>query len=150
MTPRKVLGLGAPGRLALRPRPGVPPFDRSEGVTVVMPTPPAPKWPSDRALRAQNKVLLAERLRWPDGALQACQDLEKRYPGWNVHWLGESIRGRRRAGFHASFDGPFHKVDVYAPTVAELEPHLDVPEHDFGLRGCAWCWENPYGKKVLL
>jgi hypothetical protein len=115
----------------------------------MMPTPPAPRWPSDHVLRAQNKVLLADRLRWPEGALQACQELERRHPGWHVSWLGERIDGRRPAGFHASLEG-WHKVHLYAATVDRLEPEMDVPEHDYGLKGCSWCVLHPDGRTVRL
>lgn len=122
----------------------------SRAIRAATPTPPAPKWPSDRSLRAQNRALLAERLRWPEGALQACQELEQRHPGWHVHWLGEAIRGRRRAGFHASRHVTRHKADVYAPTAAELEPYMDVPEHNYGLSKCGWCNMHPDGLTVRL
>jgi hypothetical protein len=117
-----------------------------------MPMPPTPRWPSDRVLRSQNKVILAERLRWPEGALQACQELEQRHPGWHVTWLNENTRAgfERPAGFHARFDGGRHKVGIYAATTEKLEPEMDVPEHDYALKGCAWCYAYPNGKTVRL
>ncbi|MFB4314362.1 hypothetical protein [Actinomadura sp. 21ATH] len=32
----------------------------------------------------RNREILAERLGWPDGALEACRELEQRHPGWSL------------------------------------------------------------------
>jgi hypothetical protein len=105
-----------------------------------------PKWPSEVMLRRKNREIISERLRWPDGALQACVALEDRHPGWQVSWMGESATPgfERPAGFHASYrdeDEVFHKPEAFAPTAEELEPLLvEVPEHDYRTGGCAWCF----------
>jgi hypothetical protein len=99
-------------------------------------------------LRASNRRILAERLHWPDGALQACVELEGRHPGWDVSWSHENtIKGfEHPARFSANYDdaagGGMHKLAVFAETAEELEPLLiEVPEHSWGwkLGGCAWC-----------
>lgn len=56
------------------------------------------------ALRASNRRVIAERLRWPAGVLKACEDLDAEHPGWAVGWLRENCaRGwERPAGFCAS------------------------------------------------
>ncbi|MCM4083025.1 hypothetical protein [Paractinoplanes hotanensis] len=58
-------------------------------------------WDSDMPLR--NRRLLAERLRWPDGALDECLRIEKDRPGFDVCWFREwTVVGFERAeGFHA-------------------------------------------------
>lgn len=102
-----------------------------------------PKRQPGLAFARRNQKLLAERLRWPAGALAACWDLENRHPGWHVDWLSENTGPgfERPAGFRAVSSGPIHQheVTVSAPTAAELEPLMVVPEHDFGVHGCAFC-----------
>jgi hypothetical protein len=93
----------------------------------------------------KNQAILAERQRWPEGALQACLDLQDRNPGWHVSWLIENTTPgwERPAGFWASHSGRSHvvgNIEAFAATAAELEPLLvEVPEHCYGVRGCDWC-----------
>jgi hypothetical protein len=103
-------------------------------------TAPGPKRRPGLAFARRNQKLIAERLGWPKGALAACWALENRHPGWHVDWLDEcTSKGfERPAGFRAMLTG-IHAVSVMAATVAELEPLMDIPEHDYSLRGCAWC-----------
>lgn len=100
-----------------------------------------PKWPSDLARKRNNQRIIAEALHWPDGALQACADLEDRHPGWGVSWMHENTTPgfERAAGFYATCEHYTHRVEVNAATAAELESLLDVPEHDYSVKGCAWC-----------
>lgn len=104
-----------------------------------------PKWPAEFELRRRNRQILAERLRWPDGALQACAELESRHPGWHVSWMTENVTPgwERLAGFSASRETGAHgikELKAFAPTAQELEPLLiEVPKHDWSARGCAWC-----------
>jgi hypothetical protein len=42
--------------------------------------PPGPE------LAAKNRRLLAERLGWPDGALEACEQLDQAHIGWYTNW----------------------------------------------------------------
>ena len=44
-------------------------------------TPPLPPVDPER-----NRELLAERLGWPDGAVDACRQVEAGHPGWHVWW----------------------------------------------------------------
>jgi hypothetical protein len=69
----------------------------------------------DRALRERNRALLAERLNWPDGALRACWETERQFPGWCAWWS-------RTSGYGASpATGPAigHRTH-YAPTAEAL------------------------------
>lgn len=43
-------------------------------------------------LRQHNLLLLAERLKWPDGAVEVCQEIEAEFPGWLTHWCGGSTK----------------------------------------------------------
>lgn len=102
-----------------------------------------PKWPAEVELRRRNRKVLAERLRWPDGALQACAELEGRHPGWHVSWMmANPHRGfERPAGFLAtgeSADG-MHSAEVFGATVEELEPLMDIPDHEFYPKVCWYC-----------
>jgi len=87
-----------------------------------------------RELRHHNNRIMAERLNWPDGVLDACHNLEDRHPGWSVGWLGENtIKGfERPAGYIATRAG-LHPAEVFAATEAGVEELIkDAPpaEHD--------------------
>lgn len=109
------------------------------------PYPPYPKWSSDLARKRNNQAIIAAALGWPDGALQACADLEDHHPGWHVSWMGENITPgfERPAGFYATHSGGSHtvaKLKAFGATAAELEPLLvEVPEHEWSSQGCDWC-----------
>lgn len=110
-----------------------------------MPTSPKPQWPTD--LMRRNREVLAERLDWPDGALHACLDLERRYPGWHVDWRGPNLRKgfERPAGFHAEYKVGRHHAQAFDPDPEALAGRMaiGVPEHDYSLGGCAWCYAHP-------
>jgi hypothetical protein len=103
-----------------------------------------------------SQKILAERQRWPDGALQACWDLELRHPRWRVSWLAENtIRGfERPAGYWAILSNSLHSAEVFREDLAELEQVMEsVPEeHDYdiyGLKVCSWCLRQG-GRRVKL
>lgn len=96
----------------------------------------------------RNQAILAERLRWPEGALQACRDLEDRYPGWRVDWLGENRRPgfERPGGFLAANEEDVrHKVEAFRTDLAEIEAVLaaGVPAHAPHPQLCMWCLHHP-------
>jgi hypothetical protein len=84
--------------------------------TALRPPPgPATAWSSRRALaRAWN---------WPDGALQACQDIEHRHPGLTAWYGHDGMRGGP-PGFHAwQYRGrPWEHL--YGATAEELEQKI--------------------------
>lgn len=100
-----------------------------------------------------NMKLLADRLSWPDGALETCWDLEKRFPGWRVAWLSENTRRRfeHPAGFWATRDGA-HAVEILEPDAAVLAERMAQapPEHDYSVRGCEWCATHWGNRRVPL
>lgn len=101
----------------------------------------SPKYPSDFSRR--NQAIIAERTRWPAGALTSCWELENRFPGWHVSWLHENqIRGfERPAGYWAVLETGPHQADVFRTDLAELADVMDaVPE--CGGRWCSWCMEH--------
>jgi hypothetical protein len=112
---------------------------------------PSPKWPSD--LARKNQRILAERQQWPAGALQACMNLENRFPGWHVSWLEENTATgfERPAGYWAVFDHGGLRVEVLRADPAQLpEVMAGVPEHDYSTRGCEWCLPYSSTRRVRL
>lgn len=110
-----------------------------------------PKYPSELARR--NQRILAGKFRWPDGALEACWDLENRHPGWRVSWLGENLLPgfERPAGFWAALHDGMHQAEAIRADAAELaEVMAGVPEHDYGVQGCAWCMRHAGWRPVRL
>lgn len=82
-----------------------------------------------------NRIVLARRLSWPPGAMNACDHVERDHPGWTVMWQAAStVPGwERPAGFCATRDGwsvrvghGWRRVAVYAPAVAELVAEMEL------------------------
>lgn len=88
----------------------------------------------DGAMVMRNRRLIAERLRWPAGALDECLRLERECPGFEVAWFGEWKVADpvwcRAEGFYAWFAGdePLHlgrkRREWYGATAAELKAKL--------------------------
>jgi len=113
-----------------------------------------PKRRPDLALSRRNLKLIAERTGWPDGALQACWDLENRYPGWSVSWLHENtISGfERPAGFWGVYRRQAHQAEAFRVTVQELALVMaeEIPPHDYSLQGCGWCVDHDFRHRPKL
>jgi hypothetical protein len=62
--------------------------------------------PLDKATQEQNRELIAQRLGWPDGALDATRDLEARFPGYSV-WWGSGRVTDPRPGYYAIRAGDY-------------------------------------------
>jgi hypothetical protein len=70
-------------------------------------------------LRAHNRRILAERLNWPDGAVEHCAKIDELCPGWAASW--RHAFGGRPAGFYARHDNHVHlEPDEYGETAGEL------------------------------
>lgn len=101
-----------------------------------------PEWVAQRRaeLRAHNRRIFAERLRWPAGVLEVCEALDAEHPAWSASWMRPNhIKGwERPAGYCATrVDGPDlpggdqlrrlpedgvpRTITVFAETVGELE-----------------------------
>lgn len=63
------------------------------------------EWDPPEVLRVKNRRVMAERMEWPPGVVEACERVEKR-TGWWVSWLPENkTRGfERPATFWAQRD----------------------------------------------
>jgi hypothetical protein len=107
------------------------------------------------AFARRNQAILAKRTGWPAGALEACSDLEDRFPGWHVSWLAENrIAGfERPAGYWAvNVVDPFHHAEAFREDLGELTELLveGVPKHAWGLDECWWCMRHSDARRVKL
>jgi hypothetical protein len=89
-----------------------------------------------RALAVSNRRVIAERVGWPDGALQACQEFDERHPGWYAWWLPPAGYTAAWQG-HQSLvggdevrrgpnDGVARRPIVVGATVAALEERVEA------------------------
>lgn len=75
--------------------------------------------------RARNRVLIAERLGWPDGALEITGELTDKYPGWVFFWCRDrqafaaSSRTSGMAG-HVVYRQDVNDLREFAETTPEL------------------------------
>lgn len=62
-------------------------------------------WPSPETLLRNNLAILADRQRWPKGALAACRRIGKEHPGWHCFWMAKWTAREKRfshaEGFYA-------------------------------------------------
>lgn len=70
-----------------------------------------------------NRRVLAERLKWPAGALETCEEIERKYPGWSLFWMSENkaMGFERVAGFSAVLVGVRRKTELFDPDPERLE-----------------------------
>ncbi|WP_157437243.1 hypothetical protein [Actinoplanes subtropicus] len=84
-------------------------------------------------LPLRNRRLLAEKENWPFGVVDDCEELEAQFPAWSVWW-------RPEVGYVAQLDVPMHRCELTAADRHELDVLMEqVPQHDYSVRGCAWC-----------
>jgi hypothetical protein len=79
-----------------------------------------------------NRRLIAQRLRWPNGALEEVIGLERDHPEWKIWWTGGGLPVGSPAGFHASLQRHRQECELHAPTPAELRPKLEAAEEKLG------------------
>lgn len=72
-----------------------------------------------------NRRLIAERLGWPDGALDACLALEADFPRWSVYWTKGGLPPDPRRGYRAFARVHWARFDAVAETPEELRERLD-------------------------
>jgi hypothetical protein len=77
--------------------------------------------PVDPAL---NRRLVAERLGWPDGALDACTALEAEFPAWHVFWTRGGLPRSPERGYRATCEVRHRRTELYAPTAEDLRDQL--------------------------
>jgi len=88
-----------------------------------MPLPPVTPLPPVDPER--NRELLAGRLGWPDGALDACRHVETGHPGWHVWWSRNPWRRDGQAPPGPAYcaarkDARWNDRSLYAPTPEDL------------------------------
>jgi hypothetical protein len=52
----------------------------------------------------RNRELIAERLGWPEGAVEVCREVEARWPDWRVHYDNGRVPGGPGPGYVASLE----------------------------------------------
>jgi hypothetical protein len=93
--------------------------------------------PIEPEVKERNRELIAERLGWPEGALEAVRQLEGQHPGYSVFW-GEGRVSDPRPGFYAMRDGDSHwRPTFYGATAVDLSIALAA---DAAQRPPKW-WE---------
>lgn len=87
-------------------------------------TAPLPLDPVGPELAAKNRRILAERLHWPDGALETCEQIEKNLPGWDVTWAAGGELTWTEPGYYATHPhltrGPGPRRWLYGATPDDL------------------------------
>jgi hypothetical protein len=80
-------------------------------------------------LRQRNMRLIAGRTGWPEGALEACEEIEAKYPDWSVDWRPENrCPGFEHPTGYFARTGPDHpsrRRDLFAVTAEDLLALLD-------------------------
>lgn len=75
-----------------------------------------------------NRRLVAERLRWPAGALEACTALAAAHPEWTIYWSAGQPGQPPQPGYRASLrvhgDHGTRKVELFAPDPADLAARM--------------------------
>jgi hypothetical protein len=73
----------------------------------------------------RNRELIAERLGWPEGAVEACRELEGRWPDWRVDYDTGRVPGSPGPGYAAGLDQSLfwlgYRPALRAPSPEELE-----------------------------
>lgn len=85
--------------------------------------------PVDRDL---NRRLIAERLGWPDGALEAVIALGQAHPEWKIWWTRGGLPVGSPAGYRASLQRHRQECELHAATPDELRPKLEAAEAKLG------------------
>lgn len=57
--------------------------------------------PPGRDLAWKNRRTIAERLHWPEGALEACEQIEQDHPEWYPNWSAGGWPIYQEPGFYA-------------------------------------------------
>lgn len=73
---------------------------------------------------ARNVELIAQRLGWPDGAVQACAALEAEFPRWMVFWSKGGLPVSPEPAYRAVLQLFGHHSALRAPTAEELRTQI--------------------------
>ena len=80
-------------------------------------------FPLSPELQERSRKLVAERLGWPGGALEACREIESRFPRWYCWWTSSPYPD---PGFQPAYGAarigaaPLGGQSLYARTAGEL------------------------------
>ena len=84
--------------------------------------------PLDEATQERNRELIAQRLRWPDGALDAARSLEARFPGYRV-WWGTGWVTDPKPGFYAVREADYGRgPTLYAESAVDVAASITAYE----------------------
>jgi predicted DNA-binding transcriptional regulator AlpA len=74
------------------------------------------------ALAWDNRRILAERLNWPNGALETCEQVEQESPEWHITYSAGGNRTWNKAGFYAQRKAAWRpEPALYGASASELE-----------------------------
>jgi hypothetical protein len=77
--------------------------------------------PPGPGLAAANRWLIARRCGWPIGAVEACENLDRMFPGWRTRWQDANKYLDKPAGYYATHDNHAHlEPDMYGDTTSAL------------------------------
>jgi hypothetical protein len=78
-----------------------------------------------RELAHRNRRIIAERMGWPDGAIEVCEKLDLEFPGWHCNYWAEDV-GWSKKGWYARPWGwrRGQKEKLFGDTVEELRAKL--------------------------
>jgi hypothetical protein len=91
-------------------------------------------------LLRHNRRVLAERLGWPEGAVDACAALEAEFPRWMVFWSAGGLPVSPEPAYRAVLQLFGHHSALRAPTAEDLRTQIAAV--DAGLPGPEWPWQN--------
>jgi hypothetical protein len=79
----------------------------------------------------KNRRILAERLNWPKDAVEACEQVDDKLPGWLTMWSDGPLV---RPGFYsARLSRRWGEGTAYGETPDELKAQME-----------SWPWLNPF------
>lgn len=91
--------------------------------------------PQPSAMAERNREVLAERLGWPDGAVEATRQIERDFPGWVAWWSGRENKAKgfeSPVGYSATYEhragGLVNRTTVYGVTPEELAARIREAE----------------------
>lgn len=73
-----------------------------------------------------NRRLVAKRLGWPDGAVEACREIEKEFPRWMVFWTRGGLPIVPEPGYRAKLNQHGWNAELFAPDAETLLGKLAV------------------------
>jgi hypothetical protein len=80
-------------------------------------------------VQERNRELVAERLGWPDGAIEACRKVEAAHPGWYSWWSPNPWPPRDGPAYGAArINARWNDPTLYADTPEELAELIEAAQ----------------------